>query len=243
MPWWNGNRAAVMVDLLRAKFSLCEPFRRELYRSGENSVLAHTNKFNSDPFWTTKMTKDKTLACSPDSFEGKNTLGKLLMRLREDNWHRLVVEFGATDPTTLPPTHAPADGRSSNQPCSRCGVPGHSVAKCRYKRPLNCHGCRGIGHKLRYCPNRGRPVSGSTLNQDQNTKIDIVPNNTSLLSNMLTRNRMSLHNHNIPRFKFVAARAPAAPAAEGGEGGAATNTQAAGEDSQPPPSQQGDFSL
>jgi predicted NAD-dependent protein-ADP-ribosyltransferase YbiA (DUF1768 family) len=154
-----------MVSLIEAKFDQCADFRRELYRSGRCGLIAHSCAYpGKDPKWSTNLSKQDSVRCSNGGFPGRNLFGDQLMRLRDVNWIKLGEEFGHCDLATMPATAqqravwpertahshthaAPAAG------CGNCGVPGHSVATCKYRVPLRCHRCAGMGHKARYCKN------------------------------------------------------------------------------------------
>jgi ribA/ribD-fused uncharacterized protein len=164
---WKNRRAALMGNLLQAKFETpaAVDFRRDLYRSGKNGIIAHSTPHpGSDKYWSTDMSMEETVRCASGVFRGRNLLGVQLMALRDEKWQDLVREFGTAEPEDVPPSQLlPAAPSTSNDSCRYCGVPGHSTLQCRYDRALVCHSCHRTGHKKRYC-NPDAPAQANTTN-------------------------------------------------------------------------------
>lgn len=138
---WQNIRIGVMYDILREKVRQCHAFLRDLKASNERVLIEDTE----DEYW----------GCG-SSGQGQNTLGRLLMTLREEisnqqftftpmpqnSPHRDV--FGQTRPTS----------RSQQLCCFNCGEISHNANKCFHESPLQCHMCFGEGHKQKFCPMR-----------------------------------------------------------------------------------------
>ena len=58
-----------------------------------------------------------------------------------------------TSPSTVHRTSANSteQGASSKPTCYRCGIPGHTVSKCRVDQKVVCHNCDKKGHLKRAC--------------------------------------------------------------------------------------------
>jgi ribA/ribD-fused uncharacterized protein len=176
---WKNRRAALMCNLIRAKFesAAAVDFRRDLYRSGPNGIIAHSTPYpGSDKYWSTDMSMEETVRCASGVFRGRNLLGVQLTALRDEKWPDLVREFGPAEPEDVPPTQLlPAAPSTSNDSCRYCGVPGHSVAQCRYDRPLVCDACHRRGHKKRYCKSEETGQANTPGSDRQNSRNGPLP--------------------------------------------------------------------
>ena len=78
---WNEKAASVMIRALRAKFSQ-NPILRTKLLNTQDKHLAESSK--NDSVWGTGMAMSDQKAFDKASWEGKNQLGNLLMKVREE---------------------------------------------------------------------------------------------------------------------------------------------------------------
>ena len=109
---------------------------------------------------------------------------------------QLPQEVHKTSPSGASPTERSS---KSSLTCYRCGLKGHTTAKCKVDRDIVCHHCHKRGHMRRACKSKSKPASkpkpksvdnvqdeeegeeeekeedDSTLNQVKSRKIDAPP--------------------------------------------------------------------
>ena len=78
---WNEKAASVMIKGLRAKFSQNQRLQEKLLNTNDK-LLAESSK--NDSVWGTGMAMTDPNAFNKDSWGGKNQLGNLLMKVREE---------------------------------------------------------------------------------------------------------------------------------------------------------------
>ena len=75
-PDWNDVRVQIMYDVCYAKFSQDKNLKRRLLATGDEYL--QEGNFHGDFYWGRIYNKEK------GEWVGKNNLGKVLMKLRED---------------------------------------------------------------------------------------------------------------------------------------------------------------
>ena len=79
-PHWIAEKEKVMQNILSAKARSCPEFREALLNS--QSVLAEA--VPGELFWATGLSKDVTMCVKKASWPGKNKMGKILAKLKEE---------------------------------------------------------------------------------------------------------------------------------------------------------------
>lgn len=86
---WNTRADEAMKKALRAKFSACVVPRRFLVGTGTTKIIFATRH---QTYWGNGLDYDDEMNPYPDSWEGVNKLGEMLMELREQ--HRATTAAG-----------------------------------------------------------------------------------------------------------------------------------------------------
>ncbi|MGI6108182.1 MAG: NADAR family protein [Lachnospiraceae bacterium] len=82
---WAENREKIMEDANRAKFSQNPALLQRLLSTGDE-ILGYASPV--DLVWGIGMKASAAQKCTPDEWPGKNLLGKILMKLREEFLHK-----------------------------------------------------------------------------------------------------------------------------------------------------------
>ena len=77
---WHDRKVDVMKTILRAKVESCFNFKKALLDSGTRTIVEGT----TDSFWGIGMPSHIAASTNPDFYNGRNTLGLLLMEVRAE---------------------------------------------------------------------------------------------------------------------------------------------------------------
>ena len=78
--WNDEKKIAAMDKILRAKYKGCEEFRHYIFNSGDKLFVEGT----MDLFWGAGMPLQSASQANPNKLIGKNQLGKLISKLRDE---------------------------------------------------------------------------------------------------------------------------------------------------------------
>ncbi len=146
---WKMHKVDVMRDIIDAKAQQCPDFCAALITSGSKELVEDTNH----TFW----------GRGPDG-KGHNVLGHILMQKRtnlinesDDDYNkekhvwpqrRTYTQRGNVTSKYKHKRHQQAN--SEYQPeCLFCGETGHNSRKCWFEDYIQCHRCKGWGHKAK----------------------------------------------------------------------------------------------
>ena len=86
---WESERLDVMRHIIQAKLESVPEYRNQLVNT--RRVIAEC--VPGDNYWSSGLSKDLTVWCREENWPGKNIMGKLHMKLREDIIDKIDVDL------------------------------------------------------------------------------------------------------------------------------------------------------
>jgi len=130
---WQEKKLNVMEDLIKEKLHVCEQARSALLESESKEIVEDT----PHEFWGRGK-----------SGQGKNMLGKIWMRYREN----MKNDPNFPEKRQHQIRHRRQWATRQQQPrCYKCGETGHVVRQCRKQQTVSCYSCGVTGHKQKHC--------------------------------------------------------------------------------------------